>query len=178
MDIMALENHSDTNRGTMIAFSTTAVGANLATQNVVTIAANVVTLSQNTVLSVANTSIANTKIANTYVFGSSATTTGVQTTSRTTSVYANGTSGVIVAYNASAFMHATQYVFTVYNSSILHPSDIVITTVQSTNCPVLSVSTANTRTGSFDILVENSAGAGNDAAYTMNLNFGIIRVGS
>ena len=85
---------------------------------------------------------------------------------------------MIVAYNASAFTHGTSYVFTVNNSSILHASDIVITTVQSTNCPVLQATTANTRVGSFDILVTNGAGAGNDAAYTMNLNFGIIRVGS
>ena len=121
---------------------------------------------------------ANTMSANTFIYSPLTTTTAIQTGSRTTLVYANGTSGVIVGYNASAFTHGTSYVFTVNNSSILHASDIVITTVQSTNCPVLQATTANTRVGSFDILVTNGAGPGNDGAYTMNLNFGIIRVGS
>ena len=126
----------------------------------------------------ANVVVTGSLQSNSFVYGSNATVTGIQTGSRTSLVYANGSSGVIVAYNASAFTHGTSYVFTVNNSSILHASDIVITTVQSTNCPVLQATTANTRVGSFDILVTNGAGAGNDAAYTMNLNFGIIRVGS
>ena len=134
--------------------------ANTAVQNTATIVLNNLTLAGN------------------LIYGSNATVTGIQTGSRTSLVYANGSSGVIVAYNASSFQHGTSYVFTVNNSSILHASDIVITTVQSTNCPVLQATTANTRVGSFDILVTNGGGAGNDAAYTMNLNFGIIRVGS
>ena len=141
-----------------------------------TIYANGTIVSPNVIVTGSET--VNTAIANTFIYSPLTTVTGIQTSSRTTSVYANGTSGVIVGYNASTFQHGTAYVYTVYNSSVLHPSDIVITTVQSTNCPVLFISTANTRTGSFDILVENGSGAGNDAAYTMNINFGIIRVGS
>lgn len=121
---------------------------------------------------------ANTMSANTFIYSPLTTTTAIQTGSRTTLVYANGTSGVIVGYNASAFTHGTSYIFTVNNNSVLHVSDIVVTTIQSTNCPSLQVGTANTRVGSFDVLVQNNSGAGNDAAYTMNLNFGIIRVGS
>ena len=141
-----------------------------------TIYANGTIVSPNVIVTGSET--ANTVVANSFIYSSLTTTTAVQTGSRTTLVYANGTSGVIVAYNASTFQHGTSYVFTVNNSSILHASDIVIISVQSTNCPVLQATTANTRVGSFDILVTNGAGAGNDAAYTMNLNFGIIRVGS
>jgi hypothetical protein len=141
-----------------------------------TIYANGTIVSPNIVVTGSET--INTIIANSYIYSPSTTTTAIQTGSRTTLVYANGSSGVIVGYNASALQHQTGYVFTVYNSSVLHPSDIVIVSVQSTNCPILQVSTANTRAGSFDVAVYNSSGAGNDAAYTMNLNFGIIRVGS
>jgi len=141
-----------------------------------TIYANGTIVSPNVIVTGSET--ANTVVANSFIYNSLTTTTAVQTGSRTTLVYASGTSGVIVAYNASTFQHGTSYVFTVNNSSILHASDIVIISVQSTNCPVLQATTANTRVGSFDILVTNGSNAGNDAAYTMNLNFGIIRVGS
>lgn len=141
-----------------------------------TIYANGTIVSPNVIITGSLT--ANTVIANTFIYSPLTTTTAIQTGSRTTLVYANGTSGVIVGYNASAFTHGTTYVFTVNNNSVLHASDIVVTTVQSTNCPVLQATTANTRVGSFDILVTNGAGPGNDGAYTMNLNFGIIRVGS
>ena len=161
----------------------TALGAGNTTiyANGTIVSANVVitgSLQSNTATAYFSNSIATKTLSDSFVYGSNATVTGIQTGSRTSLVYANGSSGVIVAYNASAFTHGTSYVFTVNNSSILHASDIVITTVQSTNCPVLQATTANTRVGSFDILVTNGAGAGNDAAYTMNLNFGIIRVGS
>jgi len=122
---------------------------------------------------------ANTIVANTFVYGSATANSGVtQTTSRTTSVTANGISGTIIGYAGSNFQHGTGYVFTVNNSSLLHNTDIVFVAVQSSNCPVPQVSVANTRVGSFDICVYNGSGAGNDAAYTMNINFGIIRVGS
>jgi hypothetical protein len=161
----------------------TALGAGNTTiyANGTIVSANVVvtgSLQSNTATSYFSNSIATKTLSDSFVYGSNATVTGIQTGSRTSLVYANGSSGVIVAYNASAFTHGTAYVFTVNNSSILHASDIVIATVQSTNCPILQVTTANTRVGSFDILVTNGAGPGNDAAYTMNLNFGIIRVGS
>ena len=141
-----------------------------------TIYANGTIVSPNVIVTGSET--ANTVIANTFIYSPLTTTTAIQTGSRTTLVYANGTSGVIVGYNASAFTHGTAYVFTVNNNSVLHASDIVVTTIQSTNCPSLQVGTANTRVGSFDVLVQNNSGPGNDAAYTMNLNFGIIRVGS
>lgn len=166
--------------------------ANTAVQNTSTIQINNLNVSGNVVSSgningaymfgnqsyMTGSVTATTIIANSYTYSSNTTATAIQTGSRTTLVYANGTSGVIVGYNASALQHQTGYVFTVYNSSVLHPSDIVIVSVQSTNCPVLQVSTANTRAGSFDVAVYNASSAGNDAAYTMNLNFGIIRVGS
>ena len=166
--------------------------ANTAVQNTATIQINNLNVSGNVVSSgnitgaymfgnqsyLTGSVTATTIIANSYTYSSNTTATAIQTGSRTTLVYANGTSGVIVGYNASALPHQTGYVFTVYNSSVLHPSDIVIVSVQSTNCPVLQVSTANTRAGSFDVAVYNSSSAGNDAAYIMNLNFGIIRVGS
>jgi len=166
--------------------------ANTAVQNTATIQINNLNVSGNVVSSgnitgaymfgnqssMTGSVTATTIIANSYTYSSNTTATAIQTGSRTTLVYANGTSGVIVGYNASALQHQTGYVFTVYNSSVLHPSDIVIVSVQSTNCPVLQVSTANTRAGSFDVAVYNASSAGNDAAYTMNLNFGIIRVGS
>jgi hypothetical protein len=141
-----------------------------------TIYANGTIVSPNVIITGSET--ANTVIANTFIYSPLTTTTAIQTGSRTTLVYANGTSGVIVGYNASAFTHGTAYVFTVNNNSVLHVSDIVVTTIQSTNCPSLQVGTANTRVGSFDVLVQNNSGPGNDGAYTMNLNFGIIRVGS
>ena len=122
---------------------------------------------------------ANTVIANTFVYGSATANSGVtQLTSRTTSVTANGITGTIIGYSGSALMHGTGYVFTVNNSYVQHTNDIVFVSVQNSNCPVPQVSVANTRVGSFDVCVFNGSGAGNDAAYTMNINFGIIRVGS
>jgi hypothetical protein len=117
--------------------------------------------------------------ANTVVYGSSAAASPVtQGTSRSTSVTANGTSGQIICYPTGAWQHQTGYVFTVNNSSILHTSDVVFVSIQSTTCPVPQVSVANTRVGSFDICIYNAGGAGQDGPYTMNLNFGVIRVGS
>ena len=101
-----------------------------------------------------------------------------QITSRTTAVTANGITGTIIGYASSALQHGTGYVFTVNNNQVLHNTDIVFVSIQSSNCPVPQVAVANTRVGSFDISVYNGSGAGNDAAYTMNINFGIIRVGS
>jgi hypothetical protein len=118
-------------------------------------------------------------ISNTYIYGSATAAPVVtQLTSRSTSVTANGTSGQIIGYSGAAWTHQTGYVFTVNNSSVLHASDIVFVSVQNSNCPLPQVSVANTRVGSFDVAIFNAAGAGNDASYTMNLNFGIIRVGS
>ena len=179
MDITAIENHSDTNRGTMISFGMAAVGSNTITSNVVNITTSTVTISPNTALSVANTTTTNEVIANTIVYGSATANSGVtQLTSRTTSVTANGISGTIIGYSGSALMHQTGYVFTIYNSSVLHTTDIVMVSVQNSNCPLPQVTVANTRVGSFDVAVFNAAGAGNDASYTMNINFGIIRVGN
>ena len=122
---------------------------------------------------------ANTLYSNTFVYGSgSASPVVTQTTSRTTAVTANGISGQIIGYAASALTHQTGYVFTVNNNQVLHASDIVVVSVQSSNCPLPQICVANTRVGSFDIAVYNAAGGGNDAAYTMNLNFAVIRVGS
>ena len=179
MDITAIENHSDTNRGTMISFGMAAVGSNTITSNVVNITTSTVTISPNTALNVANTTTTNEVIANTIVYGSATANSGVtQLTSRTTSVTANGISGTIIGYSGSALMHQTGYVFTIYNSSVLHTTDIVMVSVQNSNCPLPQVTVANTRVGSFDVAVFNAAGAGNDASYTMNINFGIIRVGN
>jgi hypothetical protein len=134
------------------------------------------TISINDSIGVVN---ANTIIANTFVYGSATANSGVtQLTSRTTSVTANGISGTIIGYSGSGLQHGTGYVFTVNNSSVLHTTDIVFVCVQNSNCPVPQVTVANTRVGSFDICVYNGSGAGNDASYTMNINFGIIRVGS
>ena len=122
---------------------------------------------------------ANTLYSNTFVYGSgSASSVVTQTTSRTTTVTANGISGQIIGYAASALTHQTGYVFTVNNNQILHTSDIVVVSVQSSNCPLPQVTVANTRVGSFDVAVYNASQPGNDAAYTMNLNFAVIRVGS
>jgi len=176
MQYVAAENYTDTQKGTNILFGTTPVGSNTVA-NVLTLTGTTAIFANN--VSIANNSIANTKIANTYVYGSATANSGVtQITSRTTGVTANGITGTIIGYSASAFQHGTGYVFTVNNSSVLHTTDIVFVSVQNSNCPVPQVSVANTRVGSFDICVFNGSGAGNDAAYTMNVNFGIIRVGS
>jgi len=165
IDYVAAENFTDTQKGTNIIIATTPVGSN-ALVTAVTISGN-------------NVVVANTLTSNTYVYGSATANSGVtQITSRTTGVTANGITGTIIGYSASAFQHGTGYVFTVNNSSVLHTTDIVFVSVQNSNCPVPQVSVANTRVGSFDICVFNGSGAGNDAAYTMNVNFGIIRVGS
>jgi hypothetical protein len=121
----------------------------------------------------------NTVVSNTFVYGSATEAPVVtQLTSRSTSVTANGTSGQIIGYSGAAWTHQTGYVFTVNNSSVLHNTDIIFVSVQSSNCPLPQVSVANTRVGSFDVCIYNAAAPGNDASYTMNVNFGIIRVGS
>ena len=54
MDIITLENASDTNRGAMISFSATPIGSNVITIGLMTIASNMVTIGANTQLNVAN----------------------------------------------------------------------------------------------------------------------------
>jgi hypothetical protein len=122
----------------------------------------------------------NTVVSNTFVYGSSTEAPVVtQLTSRSTAVYANGTSGTIIGYPTSTWAHQTGYIYTVYNSSVLHATDIVFVSVQNTSCPVPQVSVANTRVGSFDVCIYNAgSGGAQDGAWTMNVNFGIIRVGS
>ena len=54
MDIVALENNTDSSRGAMIAFSAVPVGSNTIATNLVTIASNVMNIGSNTSLNVAN----------------------------------------------------------------------------------------------------------------------------
>jgi len=172
-----------TNGSVLYAYANNIVSSNTLSINDATgymnannIVANSITVINETITGTVN---ANTLIANTFVYGSATANSGVtQLTSRTTSVTANGISGTIIGYSGSALVHQTGYVFTIYNSSVLHTTDIVMVSVQNSNCPLPHVTVANTRVGSFDVAVFNGAGAGNDAAYTMNINFGIIRVGS
>ena len=71
MDIVAIENHSDTNRGTMISFGVAAAGSNVVTTNVVTIATNTVNISANTQLTVGNNVIVTGNVTATTVNASS-----------------------------------------------------------------------------------------------------------
>jgi hypothetical protein len=171
MDLVALDNMTSTTNGTQWNMWTMPVGGNTFV-NIASFNSANVTFSNNLIVAGSTTS-------NTFVYGSSAAAPVVtQLTSRTTSVTANGTSGTIIGYSGSALQHQTGYVFTVNNSSVLHANDTIFVSVQNTNCPLMMVSVANTRVGSFDVSVYNAAGAGNDASYTANINFGIIRVGN
>ena len=170
IDYLAAENYTDSTKGSTITFNTTQNGTNNRTTTA--------TLNTSLFAVSSNTTTANTIIANTYAFSNTSNTGVTQITSRTTAVTANGITGTIIGYASSALQHGTGYVFTVNNNQVLHNTDIVFVSIQSSNCPVPQVAVANTRVGSFDISVYNGSGAGNDAAYTMNINFGIIRVGS
>ena len=170
IDYLAAENYTDSTKGSTITFNTTQTGTNNRTTTA--------TLNTSLFAVSSNTTTANTIIANTYAFSNTSNTGVTQITSRTTAVTANGITGTIIGYASSALQHGTGYVFTVNNNQVLHNTDIVFVSIQSSNCPVPQVAVANTRVGSFDISVYNGSGAGNDAAYTMNINFGIIRVGS
>ena len=170
IDYLAAENYTDSTKGSTITFNTTQTGTNNRTTTA--------TLNTSLFAVSSNTTTANTIIANTYAFSNISNTGVTQITSRTTAVTANGITGTIIGYASSALQHGTGYVFTVNNNQVLHNTDIVFVSIQSSNCPVPQVAVANTRVGSFDISVYNGSGAGNDAAYTMNINFGIIRVGS
>lgn len=170
IDYLAAENYTDSTKGSTITFNTTQNGTNNRTTTA--------TLNTSLFAVSSNTTTANTIIANTYAFSNTSNTGVTQITSRTTAVTANGITGTIIGYASSALQHGTGYVFTVNNNQVLHNTDIVFVSIQSSNCPVPQVAVANTRVGSFDICVYNGSGAGNDAAYTMNINFGIIRVGS
>jgi hypothetical protein len=177
MDITALENHSDTNRGTMISFGMAPVGSNTIV-TAMSITSNTIYFANNTM--VANTETANTLVANTIVFGSATANSMVtQQTSKSTSVTANGTSGQITMNNAQ-LTHATEVVFTVNNSYVQHVNDIPIVAIQN---PITAgqyiASVAAVRVGSFDIMISNlGAGPAQDKSDAIILNWALLRVGS
>ena len=168
MDIIALENHSDTNRGTMISFSTTAVGSNLATQNVVTIAANVMNIGTNTTLSVANVIQYNASVNNGTV---------TQLTSKSTAVTCNGRTGQIITSNAT-LNKGVAVQFTVNNSYVVSNKDVIILNIASGASVGYNISANSVAPGSFSVNLHNadSTPSGSNASDALTINFAIIRV--
>ena len=167
IDMYATENHTTSNKGSKIVFGTMLTGSNVfynvATfdgQAGVTFAANVT--------------------SNIYVYSSNTANAGVtQSSSKSTSVTANGASGVITMNNAK-LNHQTSVTFTVNNSFVLHTTDVPIVAIQN---PVTSglyqASVGAVRVGSFDVIVFNTgAGPGQDSSDAIVINFAIIRVGT
>jgi hypothetical protein len=179
MQVVAAENYSDTNKGTQLVFATIPVGSNTTT-TALTLNTSTATFANN--VFVTNNTTSNTVIANTLVYGSATANSMVtQGTSKSTAVTANGVSGQITMYGATAMNHQTSVEFTVNNSYVQHVNDIVLVGVQNSQGGQYIAGVSNTRIGSFDVTVQNmaNAGAANDnRTDAVILNWSIIRVGS
>ena len=168
MDVVTLENATDTNRGAMLAFSAVPVGSNVISQNVVTIAANVMSVGANTTLSVSNTIQYNASVNNGTV---------TQLTSKSTAVTCNGRTGQITTSNATLNKGAAVS-FTVNNSYIVSNKDVIILNVGSGASVPYNVTANNITPGSFSVNLHNAdgTGSGTNASDTLVINFAIIRV--
>jgi hypothetical protein len=167
IDIYATENHTTSSKGSKIVFGTMFTGSN--------VMYNVATFDGQ-----AGVTFAANVTSNIYVYSSNTANAGVtQSSSKSTSVTANGASGVITMNNAK-LNHQTSVTFTVNNSFVLHTTDVPIVAIQN---PVTSglyqASVGAVRVGSFDVIVWNTgAGPGQDSSDAIVINFAIIRVGT
>jgi hypothetical protein len=172
VSMVALENYTDATKGSQINLETTPIGTNT---RYTTVSVNTSVVTVNT-----NLNVVNTIVANTYVFSNTSNTGAItQSTSKSTAVTANGTSGQITMNNAQ-LTHATSVVFTVNNSYVQHVNDMPMVVIQN---PVTAgqyvASIAAVRVGSFDIMVSNlGAGPAQDKSDAIVLNWALMRVGS
>jgi hypothetical protein len=168
MDITAIENHSDTNKGTMISFGVAAVGSNTITSNVLTIASNVVNITSNTTLKVSNTIQYDSSVNNGTV---------TQLTSKSTAVTLNGRTGQITTNNAT-LNKGVAVQFTVNNNFIVSAKDVVIVNIASGTSVGYDISVNSVTPGSFVVNLHNSDStpSGSNASDTLVINFAIIRV--
>jgi len=167
MDYVALENYTDTQKGTQIILATTPVGSNALT-TVVTYAANAINYAQNTSLFIANTIHYNANYNNTTV---------TQLTNKSTAVYANGRTGQITTSGANLNKGAAVS-FTVYNTYVTSAKDVIIINIASGASVNYDVSVNAVSPGSFVVVIDNCDGtpSGSNAADTLILNFAIINV--
>lgn len=94
-----------------------------------------------------------------------------QTTSITTSVTANGTSGVITCISNS-FSHATNTTFTVFNSFV--DSTDVVAVSQQAGDDELGVEVTDVGSGSFKITIRSHASSGS-MTKVVKINFAVIK---
>ena len=167
MDYIALENYTDTTKGTQILLATTPVGSN-ALVNVVTYAANSAAYSPNTALFVANTIHYNANYNNANV---------AQTGTKATAVYANGRTGQITTVNTNINKGAATY-FVMYNTYITSSKDVVILNISNGASVNYALSVNNVVPGSCNVVINNCDGtpSGSNAADTLTINFAIINV--
>ena len=168
MDIVALENNTDTSRGAMIAFSAVPVGSNTIATNLVTIASNVMTINSSTTLVVSNTIQYSANVNNGTV---------TQLTSKSTAVTCNGRTGQITTSN-SVLNKGTGVQFTVNNSYITSSKDVVILSISSGASVGYNISANAIAPGSFILNLHNADGtpSGSNASDTLVINFAIIQV--
>jgi len=167
IDYIALENYTDTSKGTQILLATTPVGSN-SLVNVATYTANSVNYYQNTALFVANTIHYNANYNNVTV---------TQLANKANSVYANGRTGQITT-NGANINKGSVVSFTVYNTYITSAKDVVILNVASGASVGYGLTVNSVTPGSFTVCVNNCDGtpSGSNAADTLVINFAIINV--